>query len=121
MVSFGKITTLYQGMRSLISDTVYSHFVVFSELMDDISLFITSVLGESDNCSTVVEHLQRLGADTLDDLQYLDAEAELSDVLPLLKRRRLNASIKERFAKKGKCSIFHCLFAVMLVTQLSAL
>jgi len=46
MASFGEITTLYQDMRSLISVTVYSHFVVFSEVMDDITSFITSVLGE---------------------------------------------------------------------------
>jgi len=75
------------------------------------------VLGESENCPAIAEYLQTLGADALDDLQHLDAEAELTDVLPLLKCRRLNANIQERFGRKGRCNILHCLFT-LLVTQL---
>ena len=45
-----------------------------------------------------------LGAESLTDLKLLDAEVELVDVLPVLKRRRLSSAIKSQLIETGICS-----------------
>ena len=70
--------------------------------MEDITSFVAGILGQSESdTSVVVEHIRNLGADTLDDIRFLDAETELVDVLPLLKRRRLSAGIRAKFTNSG--------------------
>jgi hypothetical protein len=64
--------------------------------MDDIRRVLSSVLSESD-VPKVIDQLAVLGAESIEDLKFLDADTELASVLPLLKRRRLAAHLKAEF------------------------
>jgi len=72
--------------------------------MEEVIQFVHSVLNEKDS-EDVVSTLKTLGAESLTDLKHLDAEVELVDVLPVLKRRRLSSAIKSQLIDTG---IFAC-------------
>jgi hypothetical protein len=77
--------------------------------MENLRHFLSSTVSESD-LQKVIDHLTLLGAECLEDLRFLDAEKELIDVLPLLKRRCLNASLKAEFGfTTGRFCISGCL------------
>jgi hypothetical protein len=75
--------------------------------MGEIKEFLSSVLGDED-CEKVVDCLATMGAERFDDLRFINAETELESVLPVLKRRRLNSSLKEKFASVFTFNIFCC-------------
>jgi hypothetical protein len=65
--------------------------------MEEMKEFLRSVLGDDDS-DRVMDCLVNMGAERFDDLRFINAETELESVLPVLKRRRLNSSLKEKFA-----------------------
>ena len=73
--------------------------------MEQVEQFLASIFNESD-VKNVSDALRTLGAETLADIQLLDAETELTDVLPVLKRRRLSAAIKSQLTVTGYLIMF---------------
>ena len=71
--------------------------------MEEVIQFVQSVLNEKDS-EDAISALRTLGAEILTDLKLLDAEVELVDVLPVLKRRRLSSAIKSQLIETGICS-----------------
>lgn len=73
--------------------------------MEQVEQFLASIFNESD-VKNVSDALRTLGAETLADIQLLDAETELTDVLPVLKRRRLSTAIKSQLTVTGYLIMF---------------
>jgi hypothetical protein len=71
--------------------------------MEEVDQFIKSVFNEV-GAENVLAALTTLGAESLDDVRLLDAEAELADVLPVLKRRRLSNCIRVQLIGNGNFS-----------------
>jgi hypothetical protein len=77
--------------------------------MEEVIQFVQSVLNEKDS-EDAVSALRTLGAESLTDLKLLDAEVELANVLPVLKRRRLSSAIRSQLIETGifSCHIISC-------------
>ncbi|XP_065671451.1 uncharacterized protein LOC136089408 isoform X2 [Hydra vulgaris] len=66
--------------------------------MDEINNFFSKVLPVED-IDHLLPLLEELGASSIEDLQFLNVETDLSNVLPLLKRRKLGAALASSKSK----------------------
>ncbi|XP_065671341.1 uncharacterized protein LOC136089315 [Hydra vulgaris] len=65
--------------------------------MDEINNFLSKVLPE--DIDRLLPFLVELGASSIEDLQFLNVETDLSNVLPFLKRRKLEAALASSKSK----------------------
>jgi hypothetical protein len=61
--------------------------------MENVKSFLTGLFNEDDT-NRVVSRLEELGAESMTDVLNLDVETDLTDTIPVLKRRRLGESLK---------------------------
>lgn len=63
--------------------------------MEAVGSFLSGIFNEDDT-SKLLQHLSSIGAESMDDLLNLRVDMDVSDeVLPVLKRRRLNCNLEK--------------------------
>jgi hypothetical protein len=70
-----------------------SNILILTFRMENVRTFVSDIFNEED-ANKIVQHLQEIGAESMDDVLRLQVDSDLRDILPVLKRRRLGDKLE---------------------------